>query len=236
MEAQRGQLHSFFTSALLENECSTSHSSFCTLEQEHQYSFRGRWVGLKPHLVVGYGQQSILPPTLFEPRAVRSFGEIPHRLRYAGRPCLVELVAVLHYFGYWDLIPYGTLFVQNLYFESDQENIRLFVKLNILCYVQENFVHGPMNLLYNIRHCCLWWRNRLGWIYEGCLTVHLPHEITWNANLMQQGNFIDVYLARHVSGTYAHHQEHQMLSCSIRFSAPSIWMGGGLDSRCVGRV
>jgi len=27
-----------------------------------------------------------------------------------------------------------------------------------------------------------------------------------------------------------------MLSCSIRFSAPSLWMGGGLESRCVGRV
>jgi len=25
---------------------------------------------------------------------------------------------------------------------------------------------------------------------------------------MQRGNFIDVFLARHVSGTYAHHQEH----------------------------
>jgi len=25
---------------------------------------------------------------------------------------------------------------------------------------------------------------------------------------MQQGNLIDVFLARHVSGTYAHHQEH----------------------------
>jgi len=32
-------------------------------------------------------------------------------------------------------------------------------------------------------------------------------EILWNANLMQEGNFIDVFLARHVSGTYAH-QEH----------------------------
>jgi len=40
------------------------------------------------------------------------------------------------------------------------------------------------------------------------LTVHLPHEIISNANLMQQGNFINVFLARHVSGTYAHHQEH----------------------------
>ena len=34
------------------------------------------------------------------------------------------------------------------------------------------------------------------------------HEIISNANLMQQGNFIDVFLARHVSGTHAHHQEH----------------------------
>jgi len=25
---------------------------------------------------------------------------------------------------------------------------------------------------------------------------------------MQKGNFIDVFLARHVSGTYAHHEEH----------------------------
>ena len=45
-------------------------------------------------------------------------------------------------------------------------------------------------------------------IFEGCLTVHLSHEIIWNANLMQQGNFIDVFIARHVSGTYAHYQEH----------------------------
>jgi len=27
-----------------------------------------------------------------------------------------------------------------------------------------------------------------------------------------------------------------MLSCSIWFSAPSFWMGGGLESRCVSRV
>ena len=53
---------------------------------------------------------------------------------------------------------------------------------------------------------------------------------------MQLGNFIDVFLARHVSGTYAHHQEHWMLSCSIWFSASSFWMGGGLESSCVGRV
>jgi len=27
-----------------------------------------------------------------------------------------------------------------------------------------------------------------------------------------------------------------MLSCGIWFSAPSFWMGGGLESRCVGHV
>ena len=27
-----------------------------------------------------------------------------------------------------------------------------------------------------------------------------------------------------------------MLSCSIWFSAPSFWMGGGLESRCIGSV
>ena len=60
--------------------------------------------------------------------------------------------------------------------------------------------------------------------------------IMWSANLMQQGNFIDVFLARHVSGTYAHHQEHLMLSCSIRFSALSFWKVGGLERHCIGRV
>ena len=42
---------------------------------------------------------------------------------------------------------------------------------------------------------------------EGCLTVHIPRAIMWNANLMQQGKFIDVFLARHVSGAYVHYQE-----------------------------
>jgi len=27
-----------------------------------------------------------------------------------------------------------------------------------------------------------------------------------------------------------------MLSCSVWFSAPSFWMGGGLESHCVGHV
>ena len=45
-------------------------------------------------------------------------------------------------------------------------------------------------------------------LFEGCLTVHLPHEIILNANAMKQGDFVNVFLARHVSGTYAHHQKH----------------------------
>ena len=44
---------------------------------------------------------------------------------------------------------------------------------------------------------------------EGYLTVHLPHEIIWNANLMQQGNFIDIFLARHVWGTHDLHSSSQ---------------------------
>jgi len=51
--------------------------------------------------------------------------------------------------------------------------------------------------------------------------MHLRHEIMWNANLMQQGNLIDVFSALHVSGAYAHHREHYILSCSIWFSALS---------------
>jgi len=50
---------------------------------------------------------------------------------------------------------------------------------------------------------------------------------------MQLGDFNDVFLALRVSGTYANHQEHYMLSCSIWFSAPSFWMDGGRESRCV---
>jgi len=86
--------------------------------------------------------------------------------------------------------------------------------------------------------CSIKWDASVRYCYllEGCLTVHLPHEITWNANLMQQGNFINVFLARHFSGTYAHHQEQWMLCCSIWFSAPSFWMGGGLESCCMGHV
>ena len=77
------------------------------------------------------------------------------------------------------------------------------------------------------------------WIFKTVNTFILfldKGSTMWNAILMQQGNFIDVFLAWHVSGTYAHHQEHEMLSCSIWFCAPSFWMGGGLESHCVGRV
>jgi len=35
---------------------------------------------------------------------------------------------------------------------------------------------------------------------------HQNIKILWYANLTQQGNFIDILLARHVPGTYAHHR------------------------------
>ena len=61
-----------------------------------------------------------------------------------------------------------------------------------------------------LKHLYRNWGKRLK--YESTmrvvLTVHLTREIMWNGNLMQQGNFINVFLARHVSGTSAHHQEH----------------------------
>jgi hypothetical protein len=41
-----------------------------------------------------------------------------------------------------------------LYFESDQENVSLFVKLNVLCYVQENFVYSLVNPLRNLTVVC----------------------------------------------------------------------------------
>ena len=53
--------------------------------------------------------------------------------------------------------------------------------------------------------------NKCNWKLEGCLTVHLPHEIIWTANFMQQGNFINVFLARHVSGA---HRTHDLRSGS----------------------
>jgi len=38
--------------------------------------------------------------------------------------------------------------------------------------------------------------------------INIKYEIKWNANLMQLGNFINIFLVRHVWGTYAHYQEH----------------------------
>ena len=50
-------------------------------------------------------------------------------------------------------------------------------------------------------------------------------KIIWNANLMQRGNFVDVFLARHISGTYAHHQEHINLPCCIKLAFQIISWG-----------
>jgi len=70
-------------------------------------------------------------------------------------------------------------------------------EIHVLCFL----------LVIEIYLTTLSWGQTIG-LFEGCLTMQIPHEIKWNANLMQLGNFIDVFLARHVSGTYARHQEH----------------------------
>ena len=113
------------------------------------------------------------------------------------------------------------------------ENFHIFTLLP----AREHFIWFSVSFLFRI-----FWHKEVVCIaivslsfstLECCLNVHLSHEAKWNANLMQRGNFIYVFLARHVSGTYAHHQEHWMLSCSLWVSAPSFWMGGGLESRWV---
>ena len=45
----------------------------------------------------------------------------------------------------------------------------------------------------------VWWRVLFSCRLQSPRT-YFTFEITWNASLMQQGNFIDVFLARHVSG------------------------------------
>ena len=49
-------------------------------------------------------------------------------------------------------------------------------------------------------------------------TIAVCHGIMWNANLMHQGNFIHIFLARHVSDTYVRHQlgaENHMLQLNV---------------------
>ena len=90
-----------------------------------------------------------------------------------------------------------------------------------ICWDLKNQLFPLLNHSYHNKKKIFLWHTTLGIInvdfnatgqlliiFEGCLTMHLLHEIKWNANLMQLGNFIDVLLTRHVLGTYAHHQEH----------------------------
>ena len=41
-----------------------------------------------------------------------------------------------------------------------------------------------------------------------CSSDSPVHEVKWNDILMQPHNFIDTFLPRYVSGSYAYHQEH----------------------------
>ena len=60
--------------------------------------------------------------------------------------------------------------------------------------------------IWRIRLAC--WITKAANSHSVCVILTAFHEIKLNANLMQLGNFIDVFLVRHISGTYAHHQEH----------------------------
>jgi len=101
-------------------------------------------------------------------------------------------------------------------------NLVLYIKSCVtIIFVYSGSAHSPFHQL--ISPCtkksakssltCMWRSSEFVFsqdinkhsLFEGCLTVHLPHEIKWNTNLMQLGNFIDVFLARHVSSTYVHH-------------------------------
>jgi len=61
-----------------------------------------------------------------------------------------------------------------------------------------------MKLCLSIRAC----RRSRGFLTSALDEQQIRYRVKWNANLMQLGNFIDVFLARYVSHTYAHHQEH----------------------------
>jgi len=74
----------------------------------------------------------------------------------------------------------------------------LYINLGDIMVQQLTVCFNPSHLSW------LWHVNVKNWSNESCLTLHLLHAIRWNANLMQLCNFIDVFLARHVSGTYAH--------------------------------
>ena len=88
----------------------------------------------------------------------------------------------------------------------------IFQAVNIVC--MKRFITREMTI-FTLVQGVISLKSAIHIGFEGCLTVHLPREKMWNANLMQQGNFIDIFLARHVSGTCTHHQEHYILSCRI---------------------
>jgi len=70
-------------------------------------------------------------------------------------------------------------------------------------YSDGRFYSGLSSLFYDTRVIFKAWGTK-----QKALLRNINYEIKWNADLMQLGNFIHVFLARRVSGTYAHHQEH----------------------------
>jgi hypothetical protein len=86
------------------------------------------------------------------------------------------------------------------YFDNRMLNKRLYILGKSICLY--NYLIPSINLLinkYNERHLPIPGQFIL-------IPNTSKYEIIWNANLMQQGDFLNVFLARHVWGIYAHHQ------------------------------
>ena len=57
-------------------------------------------------------------------------------------------------------------------------------------------------------HTASRYKRKCHFIYVSNITFRSLMPIKLNANLMQLDNFINIFLARHVSGAYTHHQQH----------------------------
>ena len=111
-------------------------------------------------------------------------------------------------------------------FTADEESSGQTNRTSIIMYYQQTTTDCSDWQIQHYLHVYCWQllSSHSDW-HEGCLTVHLPHEIMWNANLMQQGKFIDVFLAQHVPETCRAKNTSLKLPCCIKlaFHITSDW-------------
>ena len=175
------------------NQCDLHRGSFGRTEQPHMGSSKAECPGLETVSLLTYAAPNLQGQCLPAQNHVSFVRPCSHnRVGQPLRKNLQEATA--------SVIPDNDTCIYSVATRVD----------TIPCSANRPFIHCPQKntslLVTNLLPSETW--NSGLEKFEGCLTVHLPHEIIWNANLMQQGNFIDIFLARHVSGTYAHHQEH----------------------------